>query len=113
VPEMYFEVTWPDGRRDRYYSPSRIVEEHLQVGESYPVLDFVARVRVALQVASERVRAKYGFYCSAAMDQLARIEETASALGEIEQRGSVRVEGFDRSRSLAPGEAPPENRDAE
>jgi uncharacterized repeat protein (TIGR04042 family) len=94
---MYFEVTWPDGRRDRCYSPSRIVEEHLKVGDCYEVDDFVARVRVALHVAAERVRAKYGYYCSAAMDQLARIEEKASALNEAERRGSVRVEGFDRS----------------
>ena len=37
MPELYFRVTWPDGRRDRCYSPSHIIEEHLEVGASYPV----------------------------------------------------------------------------
>ena len=36
------------------------------------------RVREALNIASERVRAKYGFACSQAMDQLERIEHTAA-----------------------------------
>ena len=96
MPEMYFEVTWPSGRRQRCYSPSLVIEEHMSVGQSYPVEEFVARARTALDIASERVRAKYGFYCSAAMDQLAQIEETAAALSREEREGSVRVEAFQR-----------------
>ncbi|MEA3129925.1 MAG: uncharacterized protein QOF46_1720 [Paraburkholderia sp.] len=46
-------------------------------GTHYPVRDFVSRSKEALNIASERVREKYGFAWSAAMDQLAQIEELA------------------------------------
>ena len=38
----------------------------------------MAHVREALNIASERVRAKYGYACSQAMDQLGRIEHIAA-----------------------------------
>jgi len=97
MPEMYFDVTWPTGRRERCYSPSLVVEEHLQVGSSYPVDEFVARARLALDSAAERVRAKYGFYCSAARDQLAHIEASAAKLTSREREGLVHIEAFERS----------------
>ncbi len=78
MPEMHFTVRWPDGSQMRCYSPSLVVREHLQVGHSYTVSDFLARSRTALQIGSERVKAKYGFYCTAAMDQLAEIEARAA-----------------------------------
>lgn len=78
MPEMHFHLRWPDGREAVCYSPSLVVREHLSVGTGYPVAEFQARVSTALQIASDRVRAKYGFACSRAMDELARIEaETA------------------------------------
>ena len=47
-------------------------------GTAYPLPLFMAQVREALHIASERVRAKFGFACSQAMDQLAQIEHTAA-----------------------------------
>ena len=41
MPEMHFQVRWPDGREDHCYSPSLVVREHLQVGDSYPLPDFM------------------------------------------------------------------------
>ncbi|SDN23549.1 MSMEG_0570 family nitrogen starvation response protein [Actinacidiphila guanduensis] len=79
MPELYVHVRWPDGRTQRCYSPSTVVEDHLTAGARYEVADFVARSRAALGEASERVRAKYGFACTAAAEQLARIEESAAA----------------------------------
>lgn len=78
MPVMHFHVVWPDNTQTRCYSPSLVVQEYLQVGHSYPLPDFVQRCRDALHIASERVRAKYGFACSQAMDQLADIELLAS-----------------------------------
>lgn len=98
MPELYFEVTWPDGERQRYYSPSLVVERHLALGVSYSVEEFLASVRSALTLASERVRAKYGFYCSAARDELARIEARAGALSPEQRGGRVCVEAFERPR---------------
>jgi uncharacterized repeat protein (TIGR04042 family) len=74
MPEMLFSVRWPDNTVDECYSPSLVIKDYMNVGESYPVQDFVQRSRTALNIASERVRAKYGYACSSAMDQLARIE---------------------------------------
>ncbi|MBZ5762661.1 MULTISPECIES: MSMEG_0570 family nitrogen starvation response protein [Rhizobium] len=77
MPEMRFVITWPDGTDETCYSPSLIIRDFLAEGESYPVADFVERSRKALTIASDRVEAKYGFACSAANDQLARIESAA------------------------------------
>ena len=78
MPEMRFHVRWPDGATEACYSPSLVVKDHMRAGASYPLLDFLARCRIALTLASERVREKYGFPCSRALSQLARIEAGAS-----------------------------------
>ena len=75
MPEMHFTVKWPDGQKARCYSPSLIVRDYLEVGRTYEVSEFVSRSRTMLEIASERVKQKFGYYCSAAMDQLATIEE--------------------------------------
>jgi uncharacterized repeat protein (TIGR04042 family) len=50
------------------------------------------RSRTMLNIGSERVRAKYGFACSAAMDQLATLEEHAAA---FDSAGPVTVTSFE------------------
>ena len=80
MPVMHFLVRWPDGDEMRCYSPSLVVREYLEVGRSYPVADFLERSRTMLHIASERVRAKFGFACSAALDQLATLEERAATV---------------------------------
>jgi uncharacterized repeat protein (TIGR04042 family) len=79
MPEVHFDVRWPDGAQRSYYSPSTAVADHLHAGERYTVSDFVTRARAAMHAASERVRAKYGYTCSSALDTLGQIEETARA----------------------------------
>lgn len=93
MPEMYFHVRWPDGQEENCYSPSLVIGDYLAPGQSYPVAEFVSRCEQALTVASERVREKYGFYCSSAMDQLGRIRERARDF-ESTPDGSVAVEAF-------------------
>ena len=78
MPVTHFHVRWPDASETRCYSPSSVVREHLVPGQRYALADFLARTREALGIASERVRAKYGFACSQAMDQLAEIEHIAA-----------------------------------
>lgn len=92
MPEMRFHVRWPDGRQEACYSPSLVVKDFLTPGESYAVHDFVEKTRTALNIASERVREKYGFACSSALDQLARIEAAAK---RQEPGGQVTVESFE------------------
>jgi uncharacterized repeat protein (TIGR04042 family) len=82
---MRFRIAWPDGSQEDCYSPSLVVREHLAEGTRYPLADFMARARTALNIASERVAARYGHACSLALGQLARLEETARRFGEDPQ----------------------------
>jgi uncharacterized repeat protein (TIGR04042 family) len=92
MPEMHFVVRWPDEDEMRCYSPSLVVRDYLQVGQVYTLGDFMERSRAMLNIGSERVRAKYGYACSAAMDQLALLEERAAA---FDTAASVTVVAFE------------------
>ena len=87
MPEMLFQIRWPDGAVEQCYSPSLVIRDHLTVGETYSVPEFLRRSRVALTIASDRVREKY-FACSRAMGQLARLE---SAAGRFDDNSGDRV----------------------
>jgi uncharacterized repeat protein (TIGR04042 family) len=94
MPEMRFLIRWPDGRAESCYSPSLVVKDYLAPGETYRLADFLERSRAMLNIASERVRAKYGFACSSAMDQLARIETAAEAFSHLPD-ARVTVDAFE------------------
>ncbi|MEK6422554.1 MAG: MSMEG_0570 family nitrogen starvation response protein [Burkholderia gladioli] len=81
MPVMHFRVRWPDDSETRCYSPSTVVADYFTPGQRHALDDFVARSRESLGIASERVRARFGFACSAAMDELARIESLAERFG--------------------------------
>ena len=93
MPEMRFSVRWPDGSREECYSPSLVIKDYFAPGVSYPLDDFVARSREALNIASDRVKARYGFACSLALGQLVRIEAAATRFASIDG-AEVRVETF-------------------
>jgi len=57
MPEMYFHVRWPDGVKQRCYSPSTIVADYFVSGGRYELADFVERSRTALGI--ERTVATY------------------------------------------------------
>ena len=88
MPEMLFQIRWPDGAIEQCYSSSLVIRDHLAVGETYSVPEFLRRSRIALTVASDRVREKYGFACSRAMGQLERLESTA---GYFDDKSGERV----------------------
>ena len=77
MPEMLFQIRWPNGTIEQCYSPSLVIRDHLAAGETYSVPEFLRRSRTALTIASDRVREKYDFACPRAMGQLARLESTA------------------------------------
>lgn len=93
MPEMHFTVRWPDDSVTDCYSPSLVIKDYFDVGQSYPLPDFVERSRTALHIASERVREKYGFACSSALDQLGQIERIAGRFN-AEEAANVVIEGF-------------------
>ena len=93
MPEMRFRVRWPDQSETLCYSPSLIIKDYFNPGDSYELADFVARSREALNIASERVRQKFSFTCSSAMSQLEEIE-TIAARFSGNANAQVVVEAF-------------------
>jgi uncharacterized repeat protein (TIGR04042 family) len=94
MPEMRFFIRWPDGTPERCYSPSLVIKDYFAPGETYPLADFVERSRTALNIASDRVKEKYGFYCTSAMAQLERIEAAAKAFADV-PGARVSVDAFE------------------
>jgi uncharacterized repeat protein (TIGR04042 family) len=76
---MTVTVRWPDGRVEEHYAPSLVMHDHLRPGITYAIGDFARRALAGLAEASERVRAKYGYYCTSAAETARRIEELAAA----------------------------------
>lgn len=98
MPEIRFDIRWPDGTLERCYSPSLVVRELLPAGQ-LPAFEFMARARAALHIGAERVRLKYGFSCSAALDQLAALERRAL---DVDPRSLVEVVAFHEGAYLPP-----------
>ena len=78
MPEMTFDVRWPDGSTASCYSPSLVMHDHLESGATYSVAEFVSRSTTALDEAAERVRAKFGFYCTSAAETSSQITAAAA-----------------------------------
>lgn len=93
MPEMSFDIRWPDGSIEQCYSPSLVIRDHLAVGQTYDLAEFMRRSRIALTIASDRVQEKYGFACSRAMGQLAKLEAAAGRF-EATSNGGVTVTSF-------------------
>ena len=91
MPELRFVIRWPDGTSEICYSPSTVVRDHFTAGALYAMPDFLTRSRTALTAASERVRQRYGYPCSLALGQLARIE---AASVRFAGDAAVRFESF-------------------
>ena len=67
MPEMHFRIRWPDGVDETCYSPSLVIKDFFQPGETY-ALAISSRSRTALKIASDRVEAKYGFPARGRLD---------------------------------------------
>lgn len=93
MPEIRFQIQWPDGSQETCYSPSLVVKSYLTPDQEYALDDFVNRSRTALQIASDRVKAKYGSPCGLALGQLRAIESRATQFVQIPQP-TVRVLRF-------------------
>ncbi len=91
MPEMIFQIRWPDGREEDCYSPSLIMQTVLQAERDYALAEFLPLCRSGLLEASDRVKARWGFACSRAMGQLERIEQAGRQFNPNE---TVTVLGF-------------------
>lgn len=77
MPEVRFQIRWPDGKCELGYSPSTVIFEYLDAGKAYPLAEFVALSEAALLAASERVRQIHGVPCNRALAQLQSLQTTA------------------------------------
>ncbi|MGF1588291.1 MAG: MSMEG_0570 family nitrogen starvation response protein [Pleurocapsa sp.] len=83
MPETNLQIEWPDGTRQDCYSPSLVIKQYFTPGEAYELTSFVEKSRTALNIASDRVKAAYGFPCSRALGQLQQIESKASQYQQL------------------------------
>ena len=58
MPELEFVVEWPGGVRERCYSPSRAIREHLSEGSEYALTEFLARARLGMLILDDGTWAK-------------------------------------------------------
>ncbi|MEL6438086.1 MAG: MSMEG_0570 family nitrogen starvation response protein [Cyanobacteria bacterium J06621_8] len=83
MPEINFKIQWSDGTEQTCYSPSLVVKEHFIPSTEYELNEFIEKARTALNIASDRVKAAYGFPCSRALGQLQQIEAKALEYKDI------------------------------
>lgn len=85
MPEIRFQIEWPDGSQEICYSPSLVVKDYFTPNSDYTLHDFVERSRTALTIASDRVQAKYGRPCGLALGQLETIELKSNQYSYLSQ----------------------------
>jgi uncharacterized repeat protein (TIGR04042 family) len=83
MPEIRFQIQWPDGVQEDCYSPSLVVQKYFEPNSEYGLEDFVMRSQTALQIGSDRVLAKYGMPCSLALGQIWRIQTAAARYRDL------------------------------
>ena len=69
------------------------MKEYFTANSDYALEDFVTRSRTALNIASDRVQAKYGRPCGLALGQLQAIEQKATQFNQL-PNAQVRVTQF-------------------
>ena len=73
MPEVRFQLEWPDGQSSTLYSPSTVIFDYFKPGDSLLVSELEERGVEALRAASERVRARYGFACTRTNEEESRL----------------------------------------
>ncbi len=84
MPEVHLTLEWPDGSTSALYSPSTVILQLLRPGQSLPVSTLRTQGVAALQEASERVRARYGFACTRTSEERHKLECMASRFDDAE-----------------------------
>lgn len=95
MPAVNFIVRWPNGEEESCYSPSTVIHEYLKAGEKYSLDDFMSLSEEALLNASERVRERFGYECSAAKDQLKVIRNRIAQFRDSNASSQITVLGME------------------
>lgn len=78
MPEVHLTLEWPDGSTTELYSPSTVILQRLRPGQSLAVSALRIQAIAALEEASERVRARYGFACTRTNEERLKLERMAT-----------------------------------
>ena len=90
MPEVRFQLEWPDGQSSTLYSPSTVILDCLRPGDSLLISELEVRGVEALRAASERVRARYGFACTRTDEEESQLRQWISRYSSDD---TVRVAG--------------------
>ncbi len=86
MPEVYLKIEWPGNKPDQVYSPSTIINQYFKTGDITSITEFEIRLTEALHIASRRVYEKFGYECTSAMAELARISRV---INEMEDKSAT------------------------
>lgn len=73
MPETYLRVQLPDEKEEVIYSPSTIITQYFEKATVISLDDFQSQCTAALNHASKRVYERFGYECTSAMGELARV----------------------------------------
>ncbi|MEL6931173.1 MAG: MSMEG_0570 family nitrogen starvation response protein [Cyanobacteria bacterium J06600_6] len=93
MPETNMQIEWSDGTQQDCYSPSLSIKKYFMANEEYELEEFVDKACIALNQASDRVKATFGYPCSKAMLQLEQIEHKAQEYKGLPE-SKVKILGF-------------------
>ena len=85
MPEVHLTLEWPDGTISELYSPSTVILKRLKPGQNLAVADLKTQGFAALEEASERVRARYGFACTRTDEERLKLERMATRFDDVER----------------------------
>jgi uncharacterized repeat protein (TIGR04042 family) len=85
MPEVHLILEWPDGSTSELYSPSTVILKRLKPGQNLAVADLKTQGFAALEEASERVRARYGFACTRTDEERLKLERMATRFNDAER----------------------------
>ena len=92
MPEVRFQLNWPDGQSSTLYSPSTVILDYFKPGDSLLVSELESRGIEALRAASERVRARYGFTCTRTDEEEVRLRQWISRYGSSDTVSVTQVQ---------------------
>ena len=73
MPETYLRVQLPDEQEEAIYSPSTIITQYFEKSTIISLDEFQSQCSKALTHASKRVYERFGYECTSAMGELARV----------------------------------------
>lgn len=80
MPETYLRVQLPDDREETIYSPSTVIKEYFEKASVMSLDEFQSNCSKALTHASKRVYERFGYECTSAMGELARVNRLVEGI---------------------------------